>query len=176
MNKLHKDFHSTPDLKEFVKNKDGSITAVKKATDAQEPKSLSQESLNKLKGNPRHSWACISTATRDLLERNYENSWKSIEKIPAKEPKKSGNSGVDEGAESDGSVSSSSSSGEETPKSSVKAPVLTESEYRTIKPLRPIQSKTLPRRASTGCTSIGPAEQQTIINLVPPGQMSKVDV
>jgi len=93
---------------------------------------------------------------------------------------KSKKKGDADGNESDGSVcstssSSSSTSGGAKKKSAKGHPVLTEGEYRTIKPLRPIQSKTLPRRASTGA-SMGSVEQQTIINMVPPGQVIKVDV
>ncbi|CAG7837356.1 unnamed protein product [Allacma fusca] len=172
--KLHKEFHSTPDLKGFLNQKKEKSSTGKDSEDSKS-KSLSQDNLNKLKANSRHSWACISSAAQGLLERNYESSWKSIEKIPARQEKKPKNL-EDGGEESDGSTASNSStasSGKETPKS--KMAVLSESEYRTIKPLRPVQSKTLPRRASTGCT-LGPAEQQTIINLVPPGQVIKVDV
>lgn len=120
----------------------------------------------------------MSPTIQGLLEKNYENSWKSIEKLPAPPPEATAAPAKEDGHESDSSTASgsSSSSGEETPKSTVKTPVIVpEGEYRTIKPLRPVQSKTLPRRASTGCT-ISSAEQQTIMNLVPPGQVIKVDV
>lgn len=126
--------------------------------------------MNKLKANPRHSWACISTANQDFLEQSIKSSWKTLENTAAKSRRPAD-------GESEGSFGSSDSSGEETPKSvSVKTSLPNESEYRTIKPLRPIQSKTLPRRASTGCASIAPHDQQTIINLVPPGQVIKVDI
>lgn len=146
-------------------------------TPERKSKSLSQENLNQLRTNPRHSWACVSPTIQGLFDKNYENSWKSIEKLPAPPPEANAPAEKDDGHESDSSTASGSSesSGEATPKS-VKTPVIVpEGEYRTIKPLRPVQSKTLPRRASTGCT-ISSAEQQTIMNLVPPGQVIKVDV
>jgi SH3/ankyrin repeat-containing protein len=181
--KLHKEFHSTPDLKGLTANRKASKSESLASSADAKSKSLSQENLNKLRSNPRHSWACISSTVQALFDRNYEGSWKSIEKLPDPPPEADKPAPEEEeeggGHESDGSTAShSSSSGEDTPKSSVvKTPVLphTQAEYRTIKPLRPVQSKTLPRRASTGCT-ISPAEQQTIINLVPPGQVIKVDV
>jgi len=193
--KLHKEFHSTPDLKGFStvgNRKSSKCESPTPPTVDSKSKSLSQENLNKLRANPRHSWACISSTVQALFDRNYEGSWKSIEKLPDPPPEADLPAPDDErdldGNDSDdgGSTAShSSSSGEEeTPKASVNTkshpvtPLLpnTEEEYRTLKkPLRPVQSKTLPRRASTGCT-ISPAEQQTIINLVPPGQVIKVDV
>ncbi|CAL8078487.1 unnamed protein product [Orchesella dallaii] len=171
--KLHKDFHSTPDLEGCKK-----APVLKPGLPPErKSKSLSQENLNQLRVNPRHSWACMSPTIQGLFDKNYENSWKSIETLPAPPPEAAAPAKED-GHESDSSTGSSttgSTSGEETPKS-IKTPVIVpEGEYRTIKPLRPVQSKTLPRRASTGCT-ISTAEQQTIMNLVPPGQVIKVDV
>ncbi|XP_035714472.1 uncharacterized protein LOC110858090 isoform X2 [Folsomia candida] len=184
---LHKDFHSTPDLKGL---------AQKKPTDKDQVKSLSQENLNKLvlrnsNSNPRHSWT---------LDRNFfpSSNLNYNDKLPeppteselAASRTESGDGGG--GAETDGSTSdddgqssteSENGGGEETNKvvnstTKGKTPVLTDGEYRTTKLIRPVQSKTLPRRASTGIKSctISPAEQQTIINLVPPGQVIKVDV
>lgn len=170
---LHKDFHSSPDLKELEKSvvNNEATTPIKTKESI---KSLSQENINKLRGNARHSWASLSPGAQKILDRNYENSWRSIEKIPnAAEEKKTHNKETTESEGSIGSSSGSESEGENGNKK--KVAVLAEAEYRTIKPLRPIQSKTLPRRASTGCT-LGPLEQQTIVNLVPPGQMVKVDV
>jgi hypothetical protein len=121
-------------------------------------KSSSQENLNKLRSNPRHSWA---------FDRNYEESWKSIDsgdKLPAPptESELAANRNH-EGHDTDGSTSDAdgASSGESDAEAAknknvtkAKVSVLTEGEYRTIKPLRPVQSKTLPRRASTGKNKI----------------------
>ena len=178
--KLHKDFHSTPDLQGFLlQHKLEQEVASCEEVEDNKTKSLSQDNLNKLNASSRHSWACISSAVQGVLDRNYENSWKSIEKMAASKKKSKHKDGTGEkGDESDASTASGSVSDvseKDAPKASAKQPVLNESEYRTIKPLRPVQSKTLPRRASTGC-SLGPTEQQTIINLVPPGQVIRVDV
>lgn len=159
---LHKDFHSTPDLKGL---------AQKKPTDKDQVKSLSQENLNKLvlrnsNSNPRHSWT---------LDRNFfpSSNLNYNDKLPeppteselAASRTESGDGGG--GAETDGSTSdddgqssteSENGGGEETNKvvnstTKGKTPVLTDGEYRTTKLIRPVQSKTLPRRASTGIKS-----------------------
>lgn len=125
-------------------------------------KSLSQENLNKLGINPRHSWA---------FDRHPvpPSSWKSDnEQLPAPPTEselaaaaanRAEGGGESDGSTSDGQSSTESENGEEAvaAKTAVagkaKTPVLTDGEYRTSKPLRPVQSKTLPRRASTGIKS-----------------------